>query len=441
MNAQTPSTAVANIEPAHQRVAHLSPGSVNAIVPQTFDDVYRFAQVLSRSGLVPYGMDTPEKVSVAILTGLEIGVKPMQAVQGIAVINGAPRIWGDLALAVVRGSGQLEKFSEKLVGTPPADWPSPKDDERDYKAVCIVKRKGEDEVVKEYSIADAVVAKLWNKSGPKGPTPWVTNPKRMLAMRARAFALRDAFTDILKGMPIAEEMIGDETEDANYRPISSNNSAPPPPPSDDELNSALKVEDAVIVSESAAIAPKDAADAAGASTTAPQAADAPAAPSEDAIDPEAELSNLDEKLGFATNSDDVEAWYVETDVEAVLADFTGFVERARDIRDRHVARVSRQTDAAPAAPAADEASDDVPPPPAEDQSSAEEDMSTPEAYEALVKAKLAAAGDFNAYEEVRSWWSATRPVRHALGIKEHANIERLQNHFAARKGELEKAKG
>lgn len=271
----------------------------------------------------------------------------------------------------------------------------------------------------------------------RGTEPWKMK-RRMLRHKAAMQCARYAF---------GFSGIYDEDEAADIAQVrevggGSLPTAPPPPPSDDELNSALNVEDAVVVSDSAAIAPKDAADAAGASRTAPQSDDAPVAPSDDAIDPEVELSNLDEKLGFATNSDDVEAWYVETDVEAVLADFSGFVERAREIRDRHVQRTSRQTAASPAAPSADEASDDVPPPPAGDDDAGQpEDMSTPEAYEALVKAKLAAAGDFKAYEEVRSWWSATRPVRHALGIKEHADIERLQNHFAARKGELEKAKG
>ncbi|WP_051988479.1 RecT family recombinase [Bosea sp. UNC402CLCol] len=271
----------------------------------------------------------------------------------------------------------------------------------------------------------------------RGTEPWKMK-RRMLRHKAAMQCARYAF---------GFSGIYDEDEAADIAQVrevggGSLPTAPPPPPSDDELNSALNVEDAVVVSDSADIAPKDAADAAGASTTAPQSDDAPVAPSDDAIDPEAELSNLDEKLGFATNSDDVEAWYVETDVEAVLADFSGFVERAREIRDRHVQRTSRQTDASPAAPSADEASDDVPPPPAGDDDAGQpEDMSTPEAYEALVKAKLTAASDFKGYEEVRSWWSATRPVRHALGIKEHADIERLQNHFAARKGELEKAKG
>lgn len=427
MNAQTPSTALTNAQPAHPNVAALAAGAVMAIVPQTFDDVYRFAQVLSRSGLVPYGMDTPEKVSVAILTGLEIGVKPMQAVQGIAVINGVPRIWGDLALAVVRGSGQLEKFSETLVGVPPAEWPTPTVAERGFKAVCTVKRRGEEEIVREYSIGDALVAKLWNKSGPKGPTPWVTNPKRMLAMRARAFALRDAFTDVLKGMPIAEEMVGDDIDDADFRPAPDRGPPPPPP--------APEPEDATFTETAAPEAPPKAAQDAGALPSNP--AESAPAPAEDAggIDPEEVLTNLADMLALAPTEDAVLEGYQHLDVEAELSGFEGdFIARARAIRDQHLARVAPAADPEPSA--SEEAA--PPPPPADDVPAiVEPDISTPEAYEAALVAKLAAAGNAEQYEAVRAWWGTTRPHRQdVLGIKDHGNIARLQGHFGDRKTAL-----
>jgi hypothetical protein len=174
-------------------------------------------------------MKTPEQVTVAILTGLELGIKPMQAIQGIAVINGRPSVWGDLALAIVRATGQLEYFKETYEGTPPSNWEKPEGEERKFKAVCRIKRRGEpEEVVSEFSIDDAIVAKLWMKrGGERGDkdTPWVTNPKRMLKMRARGFGLRDTFTDALKGVMIAEEMMG--SEDADYRVV---NEGPPPAP-------------------------------------------------------------------------------------------------------------------------------------------------------------------------------------------------------------------
>jgi hypothetical protein len=42
--------------------------------------------------------------------------------------------------------------------------------------------------------------------------PWGQYPKRMRQMRARAFALRDVFPDVLRGLPVAEELMDTPTE-------------------------------------------------------------------------------------------------------------------------------------------------------------------------------------------------------------------------------------
>jgi len=51
-----------------------------------------------------------------------------------------------------------------------------------------------------FSVEDAKRAGLWGKQG-----PWQAYPKRMLQMRARGFALRDAYPDVLKGLITTEE--------------------------------------------------------------------------------------------------------------------------------------------------------------------------------------------------------------------------------------------
>ena len=89
-------------------------------------------------------------------------------------------------LAIVRASPLCEYVLEGL--------------DADGTAWCKVKRRGEPEQIRTFSDQDAKVAGLQGKAG-----PWVTAPKRMKQMRARAFALRDVFTDILRGMNMAEE--------------------------------------------------------------------------------------------------------------------------------------------------------------------------------------------------------------------------------------------
>ena len=157
------------------------------IVPQTFEECYRMAKLLAISGMVPDSYrDKPDACCVAIMQGLELGLSPIAAVNSIAVINARPSVWGDGALAVVRASGLVESFKETDDGE---------------MATCTIKRRDEAEpIVRTFSMKDAALAGLAGKAG-----PWKSYPQRMRQMRARSWAMRDGFADVLKGLHIAEE--------------------------------------------------------------------------------------------------------------------------------------------------------------------------------------------------------------------------------------------
>lgn len=185
----TPKTEIARIPPSAHRTFSLMPSSLG--------EAMEIAKLIAESDFAPKDYRSkPGNVMIAIQMGADVGLKPMQALQGIAVINGRPSIWGDAALALVQSSDVLERFHETIEG---------EGDKRT--ATCIVKRKGlPDEIKRTFSVADAKLAKLWGKTGQNGhPTPWVTYPDRMLQMRARGFALRDAASDRLMGLVLAEE--------------------------------------------------------------------------------------------------------------------------------------------------------------------------------------------------------------------------------------------
>lgn len=157
---------------------------------QSFDELARFCQAVSRSGLAPKGITTPEAIMVAVQAGMEVGLSPFQALQGIAVINGRPSLYGDAALAVVQGHEDFEDIEETVNG-----------DGEKAVAKCVIRRKGRLPIVREFSVQDAKHAKLWGKVG-----PWTDYPKRMLQMRARSWAMRDSFADALKGVGVIEEV-------------------------------------------------------------------------------------------------------------------------------------------------------------------------------------------------------------------------------------------
>jgi hypothetical protein len=181
--------------------------AISALAPRNMTEAVQFAELLAQSTFIP---DTYRNkkgdVLAAVVMGAELGLAPMQALQNIAVINGRPSVWGDAILALVYNSPLCEYIREEF-------------DEDTKTAICIAKRKGRDEVVREFSWGDASRAGLTNKKG-----PWQTYPKRMLQQRARGFALRDAFPDVLRGLITREEA---EDYDVEIQPKQQRPATPP----------------------------------------------------------------------------------------------------------------------------------------------------------------------------------------------------------------------
>lgn len=156
--------------------------------PQNFEQALSFANYLADSDMVPKDFrGKPGNCLIAMQWGNELGMKAIQAIQNIAVINGRPALWGDAVIALVRSSPLCEYVQEEDNG---------------HAATCKVKRRGEPEQSRTFGMDDAKQAGLLGKQG-----PWMQYPKRMRQMRARAFALRDVFPDVLRGMPVAEEIM------------------------------------------------------------------------------------------------------------------------------------------------------------------------------------------------------------------------------------------
>lgn len=219
-------------------------GNVTAIIPQSIEDVFRVAKGVVMAGLAPSALVDKKSgdaavaaVAVAIMSGAELGLKPMVALRSFTVINGRPALYGDGLINVIRQSGRAEylrtgcdKVGDKLVG-----W-------------CEAKRSdtGEDKRV-EFSQEDAVRAGLWSdqpvikKNGQNGPyekandSPWFRYPQRMLAWRAAGWCLRELFGDVLGG-------IRDEFE-AQEIPVEEAQAViAPPPPAEPEVEDATDID-------------------------------------------------------------------------------------------------------------------------------------------------------------------------------------------------------
>jgi len=179
------------------------------LLPRSLKEALQLASLLSKSKLVPKGFENPDACLVGILYGMEVGLSPIAALQRMAIIDGSPTIWGDAALALVEASGLLVSILEDVI-----ESEIDKNELSNLSAICTVRREGRsDPVTRSFSIEDAKRAGLWQKPG-----PWKDYPKRMLMMRARAFALRDAFPDVLAGLYLREEFEGVEAETRYAKP-------------------------------------------------------------------------------------------------------------------------------------------------------------------------------------------------------------------------------
>lgn len=182
-------------------IAHSNPVvpyRARPVALETMEDALRYAKVIAASGLLPASFlrsdaDPTAAAFVAIQLGAEVGLSPMASVQNIAVINGKPGLYGPAMLAVVEASGKLEDFHEWIEG-----------ESDTMVAHCRVKRFGRPERVTSFSWDDAKKANLTGKRG-----PWTEYPKRMMQARARSFALRDTFPDVLAGLSQSVEELAD----------------------------------------------------------------------------------------------------------------------------------------------------------------------------------------------------------------------------------------
>jgi RecT family len=160
-----------------------------------FDDIdgmFRAAECYLQSGFAPRGFNTPQQLVICWARAAELGVRPLQAMEGMQVINNRLGIGGDMGLALVRSKGMLMQ-SPKVAYTGEGD-----------SLTCTVElhRKGDDEPrTYLFSVKQAKQAKIYERSD-----PWKSYPERMTYYRALGFGLRDLFGDVLKGMVTSEEL-------------------------------------------------------------------------------------------------------------------------------------------------------------------------------------------------------------------------------------------
>lgn len=185
------SQAITTAEPKPAKA--IVPFKGGALMPDSMDGIHRLAMGAWNAGVIPTAK-TEQQAFILLAAGFEAGLGFTATCKNVMLVNNKPSLWGDAALALVRRSPICCGVSETI-------------DKGVATCTCIrlLPDGAREAIVRTFSQKDAEVAGLWGKAG-----PWKQYPNRMLAMRARAFALRDAFPDLLMGLGVVEEQDGFE---------------------------------------------------------------------------------------------------------------------------------------------------------------------------------------------------------------------------------------
>lgn len=172
---------------------------------------HTIATSLVKTSFVPAAMrDKAAEATAAILTGREVGMKPMASLRSINVIQGVPAMTAIALRGLVQSAGHEVWVVEQT----------------EAKAVVAGQRKGSEHVQKStWTMGRAQRLGLADK------TNWQKQPEAMLVARATAEVCRLVAADVLMGLPYAVEEL--DVDDAPARRTAKRKTPEPAPPSDE----------------------------------------------------------------------------------------------------------------------------------------------------------------------------------------------------------------
>lgn len=155
-----------------------------AITPKSYDEVARLSMAVVKSGL--YGVKSADDAFVRIITGIELGISPMQALRTIAVVSGKPVM--DAALISALCMRHHECVSWRLV------------ESTDKQCTMEAKHARNGITRLTYTIEQAA------KAGLVGKDNWKKFPAAMLRARCTSSLARIAFPEVVAGVYVPDEL-------------------------------------------------------------------------------------------------------------------------------------------------------------------------------------------------------------------------------------------
>ena len=187
----------------------------------TYGSVERFCNVFALSKNCPTHLQNKAvEIQLMIAYGLCFGLAPFAAIKNVMILNNIPSLYGDAVTAMCYATRQLRKLQVDIKHTDDLiedlkinDKPA-----KNIIATCKIIREGIEEITTSFSLLEAHEAGLLfakDRNGKEYPKAvWHKYTTRMLAWRAKTYAIREAFPDKLVGLTTFEELI--DYPDVNY---------------------------------------------------------------------------------------------------------------------------------------------------------------------------------------------------------------------------------
>lgn len=185
-------------QPAAQR-------STLPFYPTNTDEMWRYATMLARSKLLPkafypkgdWGKENCRvaDVHVVLMKGHDLGLKPMQAIGNINVIDGKAEVGALLMVSLILKSGMCEGW--RLMSSTTRS------------AVYRTKRRGDEPIEFEYTIEEAEQMGLVDRGKDeeaRAKNQWRLQPRTMLRRRCQSHLAREVYPDIVMGLYDHDEL-------------------------------------------------------------------------------------------------------------------------------------------------------------------------------------------------------------------------------------------
>lgn len=164
--------------------------------------------MLVKTGFLPQSIKTAEQAIAIVMTGRELGIGPMAALQTINIIQNKPTVSPQLMLALINRSGQADDIQISATNEG---------------ATVTMKRKGRTSYTANFGPKEAMALGLHSKDNYK------KQPATMYKWRAVADAARVVFPDVVLGLFAPDEMGADvdmETGEVIEMPVARPHLAP-----------------------------------------------------------------------------------------------------------------------------------------------------------------------------------------------------------------------